>query len=234
MDPSLTLASATAHDLSNLDPSLHDTDPSYLAQEDIDAATAEIINASIRTAAQAHAAAEAAEAVVAEAEAITEADQHPYTTDQLEYRPEDEGITEQSNTSLLPITSSSATKSLYPFIRPQRDDTTPLPLEQVFASKAEFDVWLAEESSWCHYVQRRVTNPEKRAEERAKARDRAYGKKLAGESQKEGKIGEQIADDNSEMDPEEAAKQPPIKKRQRNRTSMVVSKTTYTCHHAGK
>jgi hypothetical protein len=74
-----TLASATSIDDPVIDPALHDN-PAYtephtaIAQEDLDAATAEIINASIRTAAQAHAAAEAAEAVVAEAVAEAEAD----------------------------------------------------------------------------------------------------------------------------------------------------------------
>lgn len=36
------------------------------------------------------------------------------------------------------------------------------------------------------------------------------------------------------MDPSEAAAVPPLKRRRRNRTSHVVEKITYTCHHAGK
>jgi hypothetical protein len=35
------------------------------------------------------------------------------------------------------------------------------------------------------------------------------------------------------MTPEEAANVPPLKRRRRNRTSAVVEKVTFTCHHAG-
>jgi hypothetical protein len=35
------------------------------------------------------------------------------------------------------------------------------------------------------------------------------------------------------MTPEEAATVPPLKRRRRNRTSAVVEKITFTCHHAG-
>jgi hypothetical protein len=163
-----TLASATSIDDPVIDPALHDN-PAYtephtaIAQEDLDAATAEIINASIRTAAQAHAAAEAAEAVVAEAVAEAEADL----------------ATPQADSTDADAASASKDKSFYPYVRPQRDESTPYPLLETYESKADFEVWLAEESSWCHYVQRRVTNPEKRAEERARARDKAFDKKLA-------------------------------------------------------
>lgn len=170
-DTTATLHSATTtlQDDSAIDPTLHNPDflDPALAQEEIDATTAEIINASIRTAAQAHAAAEAAEAVVAQAVAEAGIDDQP---------------TSVQGQGGLPATLSSKTKSLYPFIRPQRDENTECPIEQVFPNKEEFEVWLATESAWCHYVQRRVTNPEKRAEERARARDKINEKKMAGES----------------------------------------------------
>jgi len=67
-----------------------------------------------------------------------------------------------------------------PFIRPQRGDDTPHPEQFLFKGRDDFEEWLSGESSWCHYVQRRVTNPEKRAEERLKARMRAHERTLAG------------------------------------------------------
>lgn len=36
------------------------------------------------------------------------------------------------------------------------------------------------------------------------------------------------------MTPEEAASTPPLKRRRRIRTSAIIEKITYTCHHAGK
>jgi hypothetical protein len=73
---------------------------------------------------------------------------------------------------------------LAPFVKPQRGDDTPHPEQLLFRSRGEFDEWLGGESSWCHYVQRRVTNPEKRAEERLKARLKAHERTLAGKSTK--------------------------------------------------
>jgi hypothetical protein len=70
---------------------------------------------------------------------------------------------------------------LAPFVKPQRGPDTPHPEQLLFTSRMEFDHWLSGESSWCHYVQRRVTNPEKRADERLKARMRAHERTLAGE-----------------------------------------------------
>jgi hypothetical protein len=67
-----------------------------------------------------------------------------------------------------------------PFVRPQRGDDTPHPEQLVFMNRDIFERWISGESSWCHYVQRRVTNPEKRAEERLKARLRAHERTLAG------------------------------------------------------
>jgi hypothetical protein len=83
-------------------------------------------------------------------------------------------------------------------------------------NRAEFDVWFEGESSWCHFVQRRTTTPEKRAEERLRARIKAHERMLAT------------------MSPEEAATAPPLKRRRRNRTSNIKEKVTYTCHHAGR
>ncbi|BEJ11383.1 hypothetical protein CspHIS471_0108050 [Cutaneotrichosporon sp. HIS471] len=112
----------------------------------------------------------------------------------------------------LPMTSSH----MAPFSRPQRDDTTPHPELLSFTNRAEFDVWFEGESSWCHFVQRRTTTPEKRAEERLRARIKAHERMLAS------------------MAPEEAASAPPLKRRRRNRTSNIKEKVTYTCHHAGR
>ena len=70
--------------------------------------------------------------------------------------------------------------NMAPFIRPQRGDDTPHPEQFLFKGRDDFEEWLSGESSWCHYVQRRVTNPEKRAEERLKARMRAHERTLAG------------------------------------------------------
>ncbi|GMK54775.1 hypothetical protein CspeluHIS016_0113610 [Cutaneotrichosporon spelunceum] len=112
----------------------------------------------------------------------------------------------------MPVTASH----MAPFSRPQRDDTTPHPELLSFTNRAEFDVWFEGESSWCHFVQRRTTTPEKRAEERLRARIKAHERMLAS------------------MAPEEAASAPPLKRRRRNRTSNIKEKVTYTCHHAGR
>ncbi|KAI9633924.1 uncharacterized protein MKK02DRAFT_38596 [Dioszegia hungarica] len=236
MDHSTLASAVAAHNhQAFLDPAL--------AQEDIDAATAEIINASIRNAAQAHAAAaaeaeaeaQAAEAVVAEAvaEAALNSDS---VIDPSLLDPEPEGDAEQLDEAAKPVAGPSTLPPQpnlhYPLVRPQRDDNTPYPEEHVFPTKAEFDVWMAAESSWCHYVQRRITNPEKRADERAKARDRAHERKLAGEVISKFPGGLRLI--RIAMTPEEAAREPPLKKRNRSRTSAVVHKITYTCHHAGK
>jgi hypothetical protein len=81
--------------------------------------------------------------------------------------------------SITPITNP--TIHLAPFSRPDRDDDSPHPEHIRFPTKAEFESWFAGEDSWCHFVQRRVTTPEKRSEERAKARIRAHERALAGE-----------------------------------------------------
>lgn len=70
--------------------------------------------------------------------------------------------------------------NLAPFIKPQRQEDSPHPEQIYFAARDDFEEWLKGESSWCHYVQRRVTNPEKRADERLKARIRAHERALAG------------------------------------------------------
>jgi hypothetical protein len=80
--------------------------------------------------------------------------------------------------SITPITNP--TIHLAPFSRPERDDDSLHPEHIHFPTKAEFESWFAGEDSWCHFVQRRVTTPEKRSEERAKARIRAHERALAG------------------------------------------------------
>ena len=69
-----------------------------------------------------------------------------------------------------------------PFVKPARGDDTPYPEHLLFANRVEFEAWLSGESSWCHYVQRRTTTPEKRAEERMRARLKAHERALAGAS----------------------------------------------------
>lgn len=64
---------------------------------------------------------------------------------------------------------------------PERDENTPHPECLEFNYRAEFEAWLQTESYWCHYVQRRVTNPEKRAAERLKARIKAHEANLQSE-----------------------------------------------------
>ncbi|KAL7418310.1 hypothetical protein Q5752_006768 [Cryptotrichosporon argae] len=105
---------------------------------------------------------------------------------------------------------------LAPFARPDRDESTPHPLEMTFATRPEFEQWLEGESSWCHFVQRRFTTPEKRAEERLRARVKAHERLVAS-----------LPEDQQSL-------VPALKRRKRKRTSKVASKITYTCHHAGK
>lgn len=66
-------------------------------------------------------------------------------------------------------------------IRYARPPDTPHPEEFSFATKQEFETWIEGELCWCHYIQRRVTTPQKRAEERVRAREKAYEKKMACE-----------------------------------------------------
>lgn len=104
-----------------------------------------------------------------------------------------------------------------PFARPNRtDEATPHPETLEFSSRPDFEVWFQGESSWCHFVQRRTTTPEKRAKERLRARIKAHEKLLAS------------------MTPEEQATAPPLKRRHRKRTSAIKEKVTFTCHHAGR
>ncbi|KAL1409967.1 hypothetical protein Q8F55_003966 [Vanrija albida] len=120
----------------------------------------------------------------------------------------------QLDTQQLPLITPPA--HIAPFSRPQRDDNTPHPEILAFANRAEFEVWFEGESSWCHFVQRRTTTPEKRAEERLRARIKAHERMLAN------------------MTPDEVASAPPLKRRRRNRTSTIKEKVTFTCHHAGR
>lgn len=103
-----------------------------------------------------------------------------------------------------------------PLTRPNRDDQTPHPEILDFQCRADFEQWFQGESSWCHFVQRRTTTPEKRAKERLRARIKAHEKML------------------STMTPEQQATAPPLKRRHRKRTSAIKEKVTYTCHHAGR
>ena len=68
-----------------------------------------------------------------------------------------------------------------PYSKPDRDDHTPNPEHITFSARYLFNVWLEGESSWCHFVQRRTTTPEKRAEERMKARIKAHEKMIMSE-----------------------------------------------------
>ncbi|ORY26694.1 hypothetical protein BCR39DRAFT_540463 [Naematelia encephala] len=102
-----------------------------------------------------------------------------------------------------------------PFVKPDRSDDTPHPEYIMFSSRVLFEAWIKGESSWCHFVQRRTTTPDKRSVERMRARERAHERSLAN------------------LPPEEAASAPPLKKRRRGRTSNIAEKITFTCHHAG-
>ncbi|KAK8853123.1 hypothetical protein IAR55_003824 [Kwoniella newhampshirensis] len=102
-----------------------------------------------------------------------------------------------------------------PFSKPERGDDSPFPQNYLFDSRAQFEKWLAGESSWCHFVQRRTTTPDKRSAERLQARIRAHNRALEA------------------MTPEERASAAPFKTRRRNRVSPVLEKVTFTCHHAG-
>lgn len=68
-----------------------------------------------------------------------------------------------------------------PYSRVIRDDDWPLPEHQTFTTREMFTEWLEGESSWCHFVQRRTTTPQKRAEERVRGRIKAHEKMLMGE-----------------------------------------------------
>ncbi|WWD19538.1 hypothetical protein CI109_103999 [Kwoniella shandongensis] len=114
-----------------------------------------------------------------------------------------------------PLTDETATIYLAPFSKPERGIDTPFPEHYLFQSRTQFEKWLEGESSWCHFVQRRTTTPDKRSAERLQARIRAYQRSLEA------------------MTPEEKALTAPLKTRRRNRVSPVLEKVTYTCHHAG-
>ena len=77
-----------------------------------------------------------------------------------------------------------------PYSRQMRDESTPHPEHIQFNNRAMFEEWLEGERSWCHLVQRRTTTPEKRAEERIKARIKAHEKMIASASQFDSKSPE--------------------------------------------
>lgn len=116
-------------------------------------------------------------------------DQQELGTQSPQYSASDRNVRTADNTTLhrqakRRMLSEDAVRNpvshMAPFIRPQRGEDTPHPEQFVFKGRDDFEEWLSGESSWCHYVQRRVTNPEKRAEERLKARMRAHERSLAG------------------------------------------------------
>ncbi|WVR07775.1 hypothetical protein IAU60_004818 [Kwoniella sp. DSM 27419] len=107
------------------------------------------------------------------------------------------------------------TLNVAPFNRPNRDDNTPHPQYHLFNNRGDFNRWLDAECSWCHYVQRRTTTPDKRSAERLQARIRAHNRQMAA------------------LDPAARAAAAPLKTRRRNRVSPVLEKVTFTCHHAG-
>jgi hypothetical protein len=69
-----------------------------------------------------------------------------------------------------------------PYSRQVRDESMPHPEHIQFDNRTMFEEWLEGERSWCHLVQRRTTTPEKRAEERIKARIKAHEKMIASGS----------------------------------------------------
>ena len=98
----------------------------------------------------------------------------------------DDQVGDESRPIISPFVHSA------PFSRPDRDENTPHPQHLVFTNRAEFEAWLEGESSWCHYVQRRTTTPEKRADERLRARIKAYERTLAGDYQSYSLLAEGI------------------------------------------
>ncbi|TYJ57082.1 hypothetical protein B9479_002183 [Cryptococcus floricola] len=103
-----------------------------------------------------------------------------------------------------------------PFSKPERSqEDTPQPAYYVFDNRQAFNAWLDGEGSWCHFVQRRSTTPDKRSQERLQTRMAKHNKKLEGMSEEERKLAL------------------PLKTRRRNRVSPVAEKVTFTCHHAG-
>ncbi|WVQ73045.1 hypothetical protein IAR50_002608 [Cryptococcus sp. DSM 104548] len=103
-----------------------------------------------------------------------------------------------------------------PFSKPERtEENMPQPVYYVFDNRQSFNAWLDGEGSWCHFVQRRSTTPDKRSQERLQTRIAKHNKKLEGMTEEERKLAL------------------PLKTRRRNRVSPVAEKVTFTCHHAG-
>jgi hypothetical protein len=94
------------------------------------------------------------------------------------------GDTDLENDASRPLGSESNPRinpepHIAPHSRSVRDvNTHAHPEWLVFPDRAAFEGWFAGESSWCHYVQRRTTTPQKRAEERIKGRIKAYEQSL--------------------------------------------------------
>lgn len=72
--------------------------------------------------------------------------------------------------------------SFAPYFKPQRDESTPHPLYIHFAARSEFEYWLQGEDSWTHYVLKRYTTPQMRADQRLRAREKAHAAQLASEA----------------------------------------------------
>ena len=176
-DPTVSITGANVDDGFPLDPALTQaTEPLFDQefediQQDLDEATASAITATL---AEAHAQ-EAEEQARAEAEAAAAVAAAAAANEDDDLK-DDEDVVHGGGAVSQPTVHSA------PFNRPKRGQDTPCPELYVFANKAEFNVWLEGESSWCHYVQRRNTNPDKRAEERLRARQKAHAARIAGVS----------------------------------------------------
>ncbi|WVW86052.1 hypothetical protein I302_108090 [Kwoniella bestiolae CBS 10118] len=196
----------------------HVDDHGHPTQEDIDA----VIKASLDHV-QAQAAAEAAAQAVAALTRIETPIPEDGSTPQAQEEEEGGSEPPRKKTKVddtLPGCEGNPISNpplhIAPFSKPDRQaGTTPLPLYLLFQDKTQFLRWLDAESSWCHFVQRRTTTPDKRSAERLQSRIRAHNRSLEA------------------MTPEERAAAAPLKTRRRKRVSPVFEKVTFTCHHAG-
>ena len=187
-----TLASLAVMDSSsfNIDPALTAADPDMFLTESLkvngdpisdeqnngmDDATVSAIKQSLSEA-QAHADKEARLKRTKRTRGAAKAEKLKDDREEEEVAPAVPGrLGESSN----PVTD--ATIHLAPFSKANRQDDDPHPEHMQFVTKSDFDIWFAGETSWCHFVQRRTTTPEKRAQERMRARRAAHEKALAGE-----------------------------------------------------
>ncbi|OCF61215.1 hypothetical protein L486_00861 [Kwoniella mangroviensis CBS 10435] len=210
------------HQVTTHNDQVDDDEHGHPTQDDIDA----VIKASldhVQAQAQAQVAADAVAALTRIDTALPDSDDIPTQQEQgdaedLNERPSKRAKTllddDQLGTEGNPI--PNPTLHIAPFSKPDRQiGSTPLPLYLQFPNKGQFLRWLDAENSWCHFVQRRTTTPDKRSAERLQSRIRAHNKSMEA------------------MTPEERAAAPPLKTRRRKRVSPVFEKVTFTCHHAG-